>query len=555
MEVVKVEKNEIEEMGRKIIRDEAGSIIYELKVILAKPEIGQVGGNNSMLSKEITIYISPRISLDERSLKYLEDYGIIGVVSDVVRHEVGHWEFPQFSGRGCPYDWFLAEKIFNSIYKVLRSKKAGDYVANMFMDVVDNTNVAFSLNQKERKYKGLAWFYYDQGKSAGKYTPLYDWFVRVQSHLWMGEEEKELLKPFFNDSSIGEKIDKLVDELFERLELKKNDYNLEILLDKERWEEQARVFAEIAAKLLPLGTPIEALSGGERYGEKSSLEKKIEDPSFMEKVIKKRYEEYQEMPSYVDKRKALSLLYKSLAKDIPLMVNYYSNHWSFPVVGYGRKDSEIPTRKIGVGENGKVKFYEPKYWWEMKIPVKKSKGGVPNIYIILDCSGSMMEPRGEPMPFVNWSRESKYHFALLGFYGIMNYLERMGYRPKIGLTAFSSSSRSKIVEWGNFGEIEEILFSPVFRETYLDINEIERVLNKLGKSVVIMLSDGEIHNWDEISERMKSIMKNNYSAFISIREKSSPFYELKSVAKVFYVEKPEDLPKLMIDFTRKTYGD
>jgi len=73
MEVVKVEKNEIEEMGRKIIRDEAGSIIYELKVILAKPEIGQVGGNNSMLSKEITIYISPRISLDERSLKYLEE--------------------------------------------------------------------------------------------------------------------------------------------------------------------------------------------------------------------------------------------------------------------------------------------------------------------------------------------------------------------------------------------------------------------------------------------------------------------------------------------------
>jgi len=180
---------------------------------------------------------------------------------------------------------------------------------------------------------------------------------------------------------------------------------------------------------------------------------------------------------------------------------------------------------------------------------------VPNIYIILDCSGSMMEPRGEPMPFVNWNRRSKYHFALLSIYGIMNYLERMGYRPKIGLTAFSSSSRSKIVEWGNFGEIEEILFSPVFRETYLDINEIERVLNKLGKSVVIMLSDGEIHNWDEISERMKSIMKNNYSAFISIREKSSPFYELKSVAKVFYVEKPEDLPKLMIDFTRKTYGD
>jgi hypothetical protein len=58
MEVVKVEKNEIEEMGRKIIRDEAGSIIYELKVILAKTEIGQVGGNNSMLSKEITIIMS-----------------------------------------------------------------------------------------------------------------------------------------------------------------------------------------------------------------------------------------------------------------------------------------------------------------------------------------------------------------------------------------------------------------------------------------------------------------------------------------------------------------
>ena len=555
----------IKEVVKEIVKKEAGGIAYSFDVIIAKTSNGQIEASNDLSKNQIVIYISPSLKLDQRSKDYFSDYGynsdedrLIKIVADMARHEIGHWEYPSGSGYGCPYDLFKAEEIYEAVRRKLPShlKEASGYVSNAFMDIIDNTNVAYHLQKRKNEhFAGEVWFYYDQGTQNNGYSPFYDWFIRIQEDLWMNNRDKEFLSHYHNqDSSIQQLIEELEEEFFVRLGLTKGNYNLDILMDKEEWKHQASVFAELAAKLLEIGLPVEILTSGEKYGDKCWLDKKIEDPNFIQKVIRKRLEKGEPLPSYLDKRKMLSMLYRELAKDIPIIAEFPTENYSFPIVGYGRKESDGVTRRIGINENGEIVFYEPKYHWSMSIPIKKGIGGIPNLYFILDSSGSMTSFKGKEIPGVGWGDKSRYHYALLGIYGIMNYLERMNIRPsKIAITSFSNTSRSIIAE--SFEKIEEILFSPEAGGTLINSKEIKRVAKILGKSVIIMLSDGEIHNWDEVKEDIKEVMRNNYSAFISIGVKSSPYYDLRGVAKVFFVERDEDLPRIMIDFTRKSYSN
>jgi len=296
------------------------------------------------------------------------------------------------------------------------------------------------------------------------------------------------------------------------------------------------------------------LTGGERVEKESRFGKKLKDPGFMEKVVKRRFEKRMEMPSYMNRVSALDLLYRRLAREIPIRVESYGEQLEFPVVGYGKKESTRVTRKVGIGEYGKLVFIEPKHHWSIPIAVKKGIGGIPNLYFILDCSSSMIEGGGKMID--EWGDESKYHYALLGVYGVLNYLERVNFIPsKIGLTSFSTGSRSGVYSSGKLKKMKEILFSPEFGTTWVNISQIRNVSKQLGKGVIIMVSDGEIWNWEDVSRELKQILKNNYSVFISIKEKSRPYKELQGITKVIHVKRESDLTGVMIDFTRRSYGE
>jgi len=546
----------------RIIKKEYG-IGYSIEINFAYPRIGQIGGENNLKENVIELYISPEFKLDEKSIKFLEEEGkepnVVSVAVDLGRHEIGHWEYPRHSRRGCPYDWFLAERIINGTNKGLPEKHRNfrDYVANAFMDIVDNLNVASHLIERGENYAGQVWFYYDQGNAVKEYSPFYDFFVRIQEDLWMNDREREFLKPYHtSDSSLSSKIEDLEKRLFDELGLKngiKNlEYNLPILMNKNMWELQAETFAKIASELLPYGIK-ESLTGGESAEKESKFGKKIKEPEFLKKVIRKRWEEGEREPSYLTKMEALSYLYRELAKDIPIKAYDFTDNYEFPVVGYGKKPSDEISKKIGIDEEGNPIFLEPRYWWNMQIPVKRGKGGVPNIYFLLDCSGSMVEPKiGRKIG--NWYSNSKYHYTLLGFYGIINFLTRNNILPnRIALTLFSTESKSIIISPEEIQKAEYLLFEPQFGYTFIDLNQVKNISEKLGKHVMIMISDGDIHNWDDVKEEMRRIMKKNYSAFISIKEKNKPYYDLRDVAKLFYVENEKHISNVMLDFVEESY--
>jgi hypothetical protein len=552
-------KNELE----RIIRRECG-IGYSIEINFASPERGQISGWNNLKENIIELYISPKFKLDERSIKFLKEEGkepnIVSIVEDIVRHEIGHWEYPKFSKRGCPYDWFSAEEIINGTNKGLpkQHRNLRDYVANAFMDVVDNLNVAAYLRERGETFAGQVWFYYDQGSVKGEYSPFYDFFVRIQEDLWMNERERKFLNPYhISDPLISSKVKECKKRFFDELNLENGTenlrYNLSILLNKNEWEQQAETFARIASELLRYIVPGELLTGGENVRKESRFERKLKDPEFLKKVIGRRWKSGEEEPSYLTRREVLSYLYRELAKDIPIRACAPTENYEFPVVGYGKKISDEISRKIGIDENGELRFLEPKHWWSMQIPVKRGIGGIPNIYFLLDCSGSMVEPR-RGRKIGNWYSESKYHYALLGFYGIINYLTRNNILPnQIALTLFSTTSKSTIISPTELQKAEYLLFEPQFGNTLIDLNQVKNISEKLGKHVMIMISDGAIHNWDEVGEKIREIMQRNYSGFISIKEKNKPYYDLMGVAKVIYVENEKDLSKVMLDFVEESY--
>jgi hypothetical protein len=551
-------KNELE----RIIKNEYG-IGYSIEINYAYPEVGQISGGNSLKENVIELYISPEFKLDERSSKFLEEEGkepnVVSIAVDIGRHEIGHWEYPKFSRRGCPYDWFLAERIINGTNKGLpeQHRNLRDYVANAFMDIVDNLNVAAYLRERGENFAGQVWFYYDQGSIVKKYLPFYDFFVRIQEDLWMNENERKFLKPYHTSNFlISSKIEKCKKRFFDELDLKNGienlEYNLSILMNKNMWELQAETFAKIASELLPYGIK-ELLTGGESVKKESRFGKKLKDPEFLKKVIKKRWKSGEEEPSYLTKAEALNYLYRELAKEIPIKAYTFTDNNEFPVVGYGKKSSNGISKKIGIDENGEPTFLEPKHWWSMQIPVKRGIGGVPNIYFLIDGSQSMVEPE-EGRKIGNWYSDSKYHYVLLGFYGIINFLTRNSILPnRIALTLFSTDSKSIIISPTEIQKAEYLLFEPQFGGTFIDLHQVKNISEKLGKHVMIMISDGDIHNWDEVREKMIEIMKKNYSAFISIKEENEPYRDLVGVAKVFYVENEKDISKVMLDFVEESY--
>lgn len=157
--------------------------------------------------------------------------------------------------------------------------------------------------------------------------------------------------------------------------------------------------------------------------------------------------------------------------------------------------------------------------------------------------------------FIPWGDNSKYHYSLLGFYGIENFLQKQGIAQYIGhaMSLFSDSTRYKA---GNFQEIDKLrrlALAPEFRNTYLDAKVLKDAL-KGRESFILSLSDGEIANWDSEKSDFKQLAENNYFAHIQIGGSNSFTQDLESWGfPVFYINSGKDLSKLMVDIALNTY--
>ena len=105
-------------------------------------------------------------------------------------------------------------------------------------------------------------------------------------------------------------------------------------------------------------------------------------------------------------------------------------------------------------------------------------------------------------------------------------------------------------------KVRKLALAPEFGNTYLDAKVLTSSL-KGRESFVLSISDGEVGNWGSEKTDFKKLAQQNYYAHIQIGSKSKKPEFCKDLESwqipVFYVSKGEDLSKLMVDITHKTY--
>jgi len=180
--------------------------------------------------------------------------------------------------------------------------------------------------------------------------------------------------------------------------------------------------------------------------------------------------------------------------------------------------------------------------------------------IVLDNSSSMKEaPDGSDntgnKSFIPWGDRSKYHFALLGLYGIEQFLQNQAIAQYIqhGVSLFSSTTRYKEASFEKLAEVRKHALSPEWGYTRVDASALIQTIQG-RESFILSLSDGNLDNWDSEKAAFKQCIENNHYAHIQLGSKTSFTTDLESWGvPVFYVTQGEDLSRLMVDVTKQAY--
>lgn len=562
---------------------------------------------------EITVKSGFQPVKDRRQTAYakkkkIED-GLEVLLTDILHHEVGHWELPYGSGRGCPFNSYHHDRILEAIEQNLPADKKGmaGYVANAFEDIIDNSRG----REFRGDFAGQVLFWDNEGlgakeKGEKNFTPFYDAFVRLNMHVWGDKYDEALVKRHYGKDR---KVEKAVNRVVSKLGLMPvKDVGTAPLFEKERWPEMAGVFAKELAELLEQ-PPKERLSayvdpngqkGNGSGGEQESpagngVEKKAKSREGKEEVAYGRYSAGEGQSPHMEDHEQLDALYQRLAKDIPLRVESRTREHAVPIAPIRYRpfdeDTDDPVKvranKVYVDDDG-VRLGHARESINAPAKSKSQRKSFPDFkMIMLDNSGSMKlnvkneSNGGQPKnvgstSFIPWGDESKYHFALLGLYGVEGFLKSQGIAQYIGhgMTLFSSTTRYTEGTFADIDRVRRAALHPNWGSTNLDAKTLEDSL-KGRESVVLSISDGEIGNWNSylreptedekrdpaklekvprVKDNVKKALEGNHYAHIQIGGETEFTRDLQSWGlPVFFVNNGKDLTQMMVDITRNGY--
>ncbi len=494
------------------------------------------------------------------------------LLEDILHHELAHWELPFNSGYGCPYDIYNHDLILEAIKKTLPSDKQShaSYVADAFEDLLINPRV------KEFKgdFSGQVLFWDNEGlygkeKGQESYTQFYEAFVKLNMHLFGDNVDKILLKRHYSNNK---KVEEAVKKVIQELNLQENIKDTSSLFVKEKWSKMASLFAKNISDLLDV-SPTERLSvfsqsseGKEESPSRNGIEQKMYDKEGKEEIAYGRYKNDKSLSPNITSYEQLDSLYKRLARSIPVSVEAMTREQSLDIAPLNfrafdeDKDDvrKIVSKKLFLTDEGITLGYK-----NQPITItqksKVQKRSFPDFkMVILDNSGSMKEGIDGNVgnaSYIPWGDNSKYHYALLGFYGIEQFLQAQGISQYIGhgLSLFSSNTRYKETDFNGVQELRRLALSPEFKGTKLDASNLLKSLNG-RESFVLSISDGEIDNWDNVKEEFHNLARNNYFGHIQIGNSNQFTQDLESNNfPVFYVNKGQELSKLMVNIANDTY--
>ncbi|MBU2523516.1 MAG: hypothetical protein KKE23_04500 [Nanoarchaeota archaeon] len=516
------------------------------------------------------------------------------IIKSISRHEVNHKKYEGFNG--CPRTVENhAELIIEPIASVLSKKGFSHsdfhYCANALEDVIENNDLASGLS-----LKGMSLFWEDQGEHSEKkkYTEFYDAFVSLNLYLFGTKEDKKMLRPYFSSSK---KAREVVQSFIKRAGLDmKQDINgkeakdrtaiRQYLNNNANWQETARIFAEEFSRLMKPGyaLPLINHSGKGTKGHKSDqnqegkadpedsenecpeegnpFDRQMYSPDFKRKTMERRHNAGEGKPSWMSDFESMDYLYQALAKKLNIKAETYTKKANLPISWYGKRqfnpNMDSPRHlSIGQNEQGEVSLQKRRQKIVIPLDYKTTAKGFPEARMcFLDTSGSMKEdPNGGDNVgnenIIPWGDNSKYHYALLGWYGLLEYLKsnHLLHKNKVSLANFSD--RTLIGE--GLEEAKKMALRPQWQNTYLDIGKTKKMLYGKG-NLIFTISDGNIGNWNDIKEEFMENARNHKYFHLQIGRKNQTCNDLENAGlRVEYIKNAKDLANKVIDLSDQVY--
>ncbi|MEK6900041.1 MAG: hypothetical protein AABX05_02860, partial [Nanoarchaeota archaeon] len=366
------------------------------------------------------------------------------VCDAVAFHEVGHNRLRNDErGLGVPGDVQGKEMTIAGVTKAMReagkfSQQGALYLENLISDIINNLNCA-----NYSKFNGLSMFLAEQGEvNHEKYSPLYEAFVKLNMDIWGAPKQKKLLSHYHTNKK---EIDEVVSSCIRDAGITKDKArNLQLLFNRSRWHDTFYAFARHLVKLMDQGAP-EILfgsgNGGKGYEVPAQFDdgkdsgtfdpEKIDDPLLkrvldkdnLKKIMLRRNQQGEDIPSFVENWRALDYLYQGLASELYIKAETPKKGQRMPIAPIQTrqfdpdKDSldQILFGKIVLDEHGKPSFAVPRGYIEHTARYKSSITNYPELNIaVLDTSGSMTQAANAKgvgrQNIVPWGDNSKYHY-------------------------------------------------------------------------------------------------------------------------------------------------
>ncbi len=494
------------------------------------------------------------------------------VGGDILEHETGHRENPVGTKQGCPHTVEMHDAIKDSIHRALEEKgKKGldDYVTNAFEDVLDNINC-----RRNTDFAGQTLFWNNQGlvnNKDGHFAPFYEAFVRINLMLGGSLLDSRLLQRFYGtEQKVKNAVKGFLTDMKSRLGLEysiklhekpqfKTLFTRDIKQREELWTYLARSFVRHTADLLEEQPPSEEMFGCEE----NPFDKAMRLPGNKQEIAFKRYKEGKGVASHRDSQEQLYDLYKRISKAIAVEASSYTQSQSMPLVHFGRRfasedEQKFRYRGIGFQPDGSFGIRTSRHSVEHPVAYKTHPRKFPKFKLaLMDRSGSMaLSPDNDESvgdkSFILWGDNSKYHYALKGYFGIENFLERQGISQYVKSCVLGYTGE-EAVKGDSMTVAKSLLTSPSGGTTF-DINGLEKELS--SDALVLSISDGELTLTDDVKTRLEEKLKQEGVDFahIQIGGKTAFSNYLDDIGvPVAYVKGDDDLATTMITFVSARY--
>lgn len=515
---------------------------------------------------------STHMKTKEIDLKYNPEYenknqGKTKIITrDITRHEINHHKYKGLNG--CPKNLEKhVELFYEPMAEVLLEKGFSHEDVKYVTNTLEDTILHKDLN-KEFALDGISYFFEEVGNSQEKnkqrkkkFTEFYEAHVKLNMSLWGNKQQKKLLKKFYTHN-------KEITEVMKSFLEKTQDYDF---LDENNWKDIAKIYAEEFSKLMKpeYALPLLNHSGKGTKGKESEeveegnvFDKQMKTKEFKKQRIKKAYSSGQETPNWMDSFEAMDLLYESLAQKLEIKAKTFTEEKQMPVVHYGKRDfnpekDNLKHTTFGIDDNGKIGLKKKRWHYDIPIEIKRKPMSFPKMrFGLLDTSSSMEDDvhGGDNVgntKIIPWGDKSKYHYALLGWYGFLEYLKQ-NHLMKQSNIDLANFSRETFVGKG-LSEAKKAALTPQFDGTNIDLDSINYFFEGRD-NLIFTISDGGINNWSSIKDNFIENAKKHQYFHLQIGDSTSTTKDLENAG--LYVEcisNAQDLANKTIDLTDKLF--